>query len=158
MRTRHQEYKYQYKTIAVTNAAFCGNGPRLRMSVPDDMLDVKALYMHAVLQFNSGVTSGNRVVHWIGGIYEQGLDGIPHPTDETMMHVNKQADLTTRIVDVKADLTQFKDSVSFEDAFSFDQPDIEVNILTSLSGDAGAVTGTVILWKVDLIYTTSGIQ
>lgn len=156
-RTRNQEYKYQYKTIAIANAFFCGSGPTLNIAIPDNLLDIKAIYMHAVLRFDVAVPSGNRKILWVGGKYPQSLSGIPNPTAGNMRYVNVSADPTTRIADLKVDITDLKDGLLSATPPIFDQPTIELNLITDMDGGFD-VQGDVILWKIDFVYTTTGIQ
>lgn len=160
--TRNQEYKYQYKIVSVGGEiTFCGNGPTLMVSVPENLLDIKAMFMHAVLQFDNTVPSGNRKIHWAGGDYPMTLNGIPKPTEGNMKYVNLSADPATRIADLKLDITELKEGFmkQLEDdaPFALDQQKINLNLITDIDGGFD-VTGKVILWKVDFVYTTSGIQ
>lgn len=162
--SRNQEFKYQYKTIAVANQYFCGYGPTLMVSVPDNLLDIKAIFMHAVLRFNPGVPSAMRKIIWAGGRYPGkivGLSGnVPDPENGNMIKVDISAHPTTRVVDLKLDITHIKEDIIAalsEDTFSFDQPRIRLSLITDES-DGFNVDGEVILWKIDFAYTTTGIQ
>lgn len=157
--TRNQEYKYQYKTLAATNSFFCGIGPGLNVSIPDNLLDIKAIYMHAVLQFDASVASGKRKIYWAGGSYTYDVvTGIPKPTTDNMVNVNLLADPTTRIADLTIDLTPLKDQLLANAVLgAYEQPSIILNLITNVDGDF-ATTGKVLLWKVDFVYTTTGIQ
>lgn len=161
--SRNQEFKYQYKTIAVANQYFCGFGPTLSVSVPDNLLDIKAIFMHAVLRFNTAVPSGKRKVLWAGGRYPTKLVGafsVPDPENGNLVKVDALADPTTRVVDLKLDITHLKEDIIAalsEDTFSFDQPRIRLSLITDEANDF-SVDGDVILWKIDFAYTTTGIQ
>lgn len=160
--TRNQEYKYQYKTVSIAgNTVFCGNGPTLSISIPENLLDIKAIYIHAVLLFDVGVPSGNRKIHWAGGEYPRTIDGIPKPLEGNMKYVNLAADPTTRIADLRLDVTDLKDGfmqqLIDDEPFQFDQQKIRLNLITDVDGGFD-VSGSVILWKVDFVYTTGGIQ
>lgn len=157
--TRNQEFKYQYKQLAVTNISFCGIGPRLNVSIPENLLDLKAIYMHAVLQFDASVASSKRKIYWAGGSYTYDyVTGVPYPTTDKMVNVNVSADPTTRIADMTIDLTPLKEQLMTNALIgSFEQPSIELNLITNVDGDF-STNGKVILWKVDFVYTTTGIQ
>lgn len=161
--TRNQEYRYQYKTVAVANSYFCGYGPALSVSVPENLLDIKAIFLHAVLRFNSAVPAGRRKILWVGGSYPVKFSGnttIPDPINGNLVEVNVSADPSSRIADIKIDITHLKDGLLTalaEDTFSFDQPRMKLSIITDES-NGFEVDGEVILWKVDFAYTTTGIQ
>lgn len=157
--TRNQEYKYQYKTVAITNYYFCGAGPRLNVSIPENLLDIKAIFLHAVLRFDASTPAAQRRIYWAGGSYSiDPITGIPKPSEDSMIFVNMQADPVTRIADLKVDLTRLKDKLIQNPLLGeHDQPSIELDLITSLTGDFVTI-GDVILWKVDFVYTTTGIQ
>ena len=161
--TRNQEYRYQYKTVAVANAYFCGNGPTMNVSVPDNLLDIKAIFMHAVLRFNTSVPTAKRKVLWVGGSYPVRFeDGFAVPDAErgNMIRIDLPANTSTCVADVKIDLTHLKEGILETLAntnFAFEQPKIQLSIITNETPDFG-VDGDVILWKIDFAYTTTGIQ
>lgn len=160
--TRNQEYKYQYKTVSVAGeTVFCGNGPTLSVSVPENLLDIKAMYMHAVLKFDVGVPSGNRKIHWAGGTYPMTITGVPKPLEGNLKYVNISADPSTRIADLQLDISDLKDGFLqqlIDDApYQFEQQKINLNLITDIDGGFD-VSGSVILWKIDFVYTTGGIQ
>lgn len=160
--TRNQEYKYQYKTVSVANgSAFCGNGAQLSVSVPNNLLDIKAIYMHVVLRFDTSVPSANRKIHYAGGEYPRQPNGVPIPSDGNLKYVNVSADPTTLIADLQLDITDLKDGLMQQliddEPYQFEQQRINLNLITDVDGGFD-VSGSVILWKVDFVYTTSGIQ
>lgn len=155
--TRNQEYKYQYKTVAAADMSFCGNGPRLNVSIPDNLLDIKAIYMHAVLRFSLSVPAGKRKIYYAGGEYPVTGSGIPIPTEGNLYFVDKAADPVSRIVDLKLDITELKDGLMEDSPDTLDQPTMELNLITDIDG-AFDSDGEVILWKIDFVYTTLGIQ
>jgi len=156
--TRNQEYSYQYRCVAVaSNTTFCGNGPRLNMAIPDNLLDIKAIYMHAVLLFDISTPSGQRVIQYAGGKYNTTNTGIPIPATSNLIKVNVAADPTTRIADCRVDITDLKAGLMTANPYDFNQPTIELNLITDIDGGFD-VSGKVILWKVDIVYTTKGIQ
>ena len=67
--TRNQEYRYQYKATSIGSTFFCGFGPKLNFSVPDNLLDIKAIFIHAVFKFDSSVPADSRRILWAGGKY-----------------------------------------------------------------------------------------
>lgn len=155
--TRNQEYVYQYKTIAVANTFFCGNGPRLDVAIPDNLLDLKAVFMHAVLKFDASTDIAKRKIYYAGGKYPVTVDGIPIPAEGNLRYVNKSADPTTRIADLRVDITDLKDGLMEQDLYTFDQPTMRFSLITDADGGFDS-SGEVILWKIDFVYTTKGIQ
>lgn len=156
--TRRQEYKYQYKTLAVARTTFCGYGPTMSVSIPDNLLELKNLCVHASLVFDSSVSAPNRVLHWIGGGYNMDPAPANKTSDEQprMMHISEAADANRR-VDVTIDLSHLIDQLEFDTSGSFDQPSFELGMITDPTNN-NSVTGALELWKVDMIYTTKGIQ
>lgn len=159
--TRNQEYVYQYRNIAIANAFFCGNGPRMNVGIPSNLLDIKAIYLHAVLQFDVSVATSDRTIQYVGcGYYQNDINGdpvIPSPSKD-LIYVNRLADPTTRIVDLKIDITYIKDRIMATiDPSDISQPTIVLDIINRIKG-MGTSTGKIILWKIDFVYTTKGIQ
>lgn len=156
--TRHQEAKYQYRSVAVARSIFCGYGPILGVSVPDDLLELKNVAIHASIVFDVSVASGNRKLHWIGGRYT--LNPYPDQTASSeqaaMIHILQSADANRR-VDVTIDISHLIPELTIDTNPTFDQPSFEVSMVTDPTG-ANSVTGVLEIWKVDLIYTTKGIQ
>lgn len=155
--TRHQEATYQYRSVAVARSIFCGWGPHLYVSLPEDLLELKNVAIHASLLFDVSVASGNRKIHWIGGGYETDYFSQTVKSEQpAMVYINKSADVNRR-VDVTIDISHLIPNLVIDDNPTFDQPSFEVSIVTDPTGD-NSVTGVLEIWKVDLIYTTKGIQ
>lgn len=156
--TRHQEATYQYRSVAVARSIFCGYGPVLNVSIPDDLLELKNVAIHASLLFDVSVAAGNRKLHWIGGGYA--VNPYPDQTVKSeqpnMIHILQSADANRR-VDVTIDISHLIPLLEIDDSPTFDQPSFEVSMVTDPTG-ANSVTGVLEIWKVDLIYTTKGIQ
>ena len=81
---------------------------------------------------------------------------MPDPANGNMTFVNVLADATTRIADLKFDATHLKDGL-LNNISSNGQASIELNLITDLN-TGGSISGSVILWKIDFVYTTTGIQ
>lgn len=156
--TRHQEATYQYRSVAVARTIFCGYGPHLYVSIPENLLELKNVAIHASLLFDASVAAGNRKIHWIGGGYQ--LNPYPDQTvaseQPSMIHILQSADANRR-ADVTIDISHLIPQLVIDDTPTFDQPSFEVSIVTDPTG-ANSVTGVLEIWKVDLIYTTKGIQ
>ncbi len=157
--TRNQEYKYQYRNVAVARSIFCGYGAILTVNIPDNLLELKNLALHVVLQFDVAVPSGNRKLYYIGGTYGVGaaVGSIAAPVNGNMVFVNLTADANRRI-DCVIDISHLIPKLTFDSSGTFDQPSFQVSMITNYDLFAATVTGTMELWKADLIYTTKGIQ
>lgn len=165
--TRNQEYKYQYKTVAVANGFFCGIGPGISVSVPENLLDIKSIFLHAVFRFDVSVPIVDRKILWAGVNYPTVpytyggfVTSIPDPKNGNMVEVNVPADPATRIADLRLDITHLKDAILEElsnNTFGFDQPFIQLKIITDMTG-FNNISGDIVLWKIDFAYTTTGIQ
>jgi len=163
--TRSQDYKYQYKTVSAANVSFCSN-PSVAVTIPENILDIKAIYMHIVLQFTSGTDSAHRKIKWVGGEYPLINAGTSaDPANGNMAYVNKSADPTTRIVDVKKDITHLKDAIlvaaQADTGDLFRPPTMQLSMIIDevLSNfSTYNIGGTILLWKIDFVYTTKGIQ
>jgi len=120
--TRHQEAKYQYRSVAVARTIFCGYGPHLDISVPEDLLELKNVAIHASIVFDVSVSAPNRVLHWIGGAYVVN----PYPdqtvssTQPAMIHVLESADANRR-VDVTIDISHLIPQIEIDDNPTFDR-------------------------------------
>lgn len=145
--TRNQEFKYQYKNVAIANAYFCGFGPLISVAVPDTLLDIKAIFMHAAVRFNPSVPSSHQKIHQI-------------VVGNAVIDVDLPAQQPTRVADLKIDITHLKDSLLeklAEGTMTNEQPRIDMRVVTNTQSELN-IDGEIILWKVDFAYTTTGIQ
>lgn len=164
--SRNQEFLFQYRNVALaqggqssTNPRFCGYGPIIQPSIPDNMLELKNIFAHLVMRFDASVPSGNRKLMYIGGEFDQNIaTGNLVPDTSRAAFVNLTAD-ANRYIDCQIDLTKWKDAMlpDLSDPFYFGQPQLQIQAVTDTNGTTNA-TGDIILWKIDLIYTTKGIQ
>jgi len=155
--TRNQEYIYQYLTVAAAQLFFCGFGPRLSVNVPKNLLEIKSLCVHAILLFDATVPASYRKLYYIGGeaiINTYPLTGLA--TDQlAMIYVNRSADANRRI-DITVDISHLIDKLIIDDGDSYSSAHFDLGLVTDLGNNN--VGGTLELWKVDMIYTTKGIQ
>lgn len=164
--TRNQEYTYQYRSVALAQSStggtfprFCGAGVIMQPSIPDTLLELKNIYAHIVLRFDASVATANQKLLYLGGEFDQRLDGslIVDPTRAAFVNVSADAN---RYIDCKMDLTKWKESMLPDPTVLFtdrQQPQLGLRAVTDLTGTQN-ITGDIILWKLDLIYTTKGIQ
>lgn len=147
--TRHQEYRYQYKSISAKNARSCGYGATMSFNLPSDFLEAKNLYCHLSIVFHASEPVGNRKILYVGQPAWP-----PEGEQPAMIYVNQTADGNRRI-DLKVDLTQIIDKIvpqppEFGGQGYFNVGILHPGILEQLA--------TVELWKMDLVYTTTGIR
>lgn len=165
--SRNQEFLFQYRNVALaqggqsgTNPRFCGYGPIIQPSIPDNMLELKNIFAHLVMRFDASVPSGKRRLLYIGGQFDTNFvtDSLIPDTSRAAF-VNLTAD-ANRYIDCQIDLTKWKDAMLpdlSDPLFSFTQPQLIIQAVTDTDSTTNA-TGDIILWKIDLIYTTKGIQ
>lgn len=148
--TRHQEYRYQYKTIALQNARDCGAGATLNFNLPSNLLEIKNLWAHIRIRFDTAEPVGNQKIIGIGTRTFSSNDF----NQPKMKALNLTADANRRI-DFTYDLTAIIKDLVVNDAAIFAQGFVGIGILhpaylTQLA--------TIEIWKMDLVYTTQGIR
>jgi len=147
--TRHQEYRYQYKSISAKNAISCGYGATMSFNLPSDFLEAKNLYSHIRIKFDAATPVGNRKILYIGKPQYP-----PEGEQPDMVYVNLAAD-GNRVIDFTIDLTQIIEKLQYNEPSFGVQGYFNVGII-----HPGIITNiaTVELWKMDLVYTTTGIR
>lgn len=149
--TRNQEYRYQFKTIAIGNGKDCGYGGQLNFNLPADFIEAKNLWAHVRLKFNASEPSGNRKLKAIG----EKIFAADFVTQPKMKQVNLTADPTTREIDLKIDLTDILDDLTINPPALYQQGYFSIGLLYP---NALSYTVDILIWKLDLIYTTQGIR
>lgn len=158
-----QPYPYSLKTILAANQAGCLNRFFLYMLPPKEALTIERLFCHFVFQFDSSVATANQVVQSIGIVDQL----TPFPITATSNYqrrqtVNMQAD-SNRRVDISMDLTHLldHDNVAYEEDAFDDGPTTgytAVEILLSDNLRETSTVGTIEIWKIDGLFTTTGIR
>lgn len=158
-----QPYPYSLKTVLAANQAACLNRFFLYMLPPKDALTIENLFCHFVFQFDSGVAAADRVVQSIGIVDQL----VPFPITAASNYqrrqpVNMSADANRR-VDLSIDLTHLlkHDNVSYEEDAFDDGPTTgytAVEILLSDNLRETSTVGTIEIWKLDGLFTTTGIR
>lgn len=148
--TRHQEYRYQFKTIAIANGKDCGYGGRLNFNLPADFIEVKNLYMHLRVRFNASEPSGNQKIKAVG----PRIFSADFVTQPLMKEVNLTADVN-RYIDLKIDLSDLIPNMEIVPPALYQQGYFNIGVLYP---NALTYTVDVLIWKLDLIYTTQGIR
>lgn len=173
-----QPYKYTLKTVAAVDHdfgfgeinSFCLDGAAMYITPPDNAISIENLYCRLRIQFDSSIPSDLRVIKSIGVADEFGNPN-GNPTAAFIPNRFKKYDIeavanASRIVDVRINLTELlkKDNVQYQELFG-DWPltgYTYVNfVLDDALGIGGAeetlTTGTILLWKLDALFTTRGI-
>ena len=160
---KQQPYPYSLKTVLASQQAACLNRFFLYMLPPKDALTIERLFCHFVFLFDAGVASGDRVVQSIGIVDQL----VPFPITATSNYqrrqsVNMTADANRR-VDLSIDLTHLlkHDNVAYEEDAFDDGPTTGYTAVEILLADAlqsTSVTGTIESWKLDALFTTTGIR
>lgn len=147
--SRNQEYTYQFKTISMQGGKMCGRGGTLNFNLPSNLLKRKNLWVHIKIQFDSSEPIDNRKVIGIGQ-KTYPLDG-PQPK---MLPLNLSADVN-RIIDIKMDLTSILDLLDIIPPSLGNQGYFNVGVQLPYNLIYFA---KVMIWKMDLIYTSQGIR
>lgn len=160
--TKNHWFPQTIRSVALANYGWCGGKILLYVMPPEKALTIENLYVHFKATFDSGITSGNRVVKSISVV-----DKIPlfynSNSDVNYMRtqqLNISAD-ANRKVDIKIDISHLlkKDNVAFREYFD-DNIDgatyIMIEPADALIGNSNI--GTIDLWKADAQFTTQGIR
>ena len=147
--TREQEYRYQFKTIALQQATTCGYGGTVSFNLPVGFLEAKNLWAHVRVQFDAAEPVDNRKILGIGP-KQFSADMLNQPL---MKPLNLTADVNRRI-DFTADLTEIIKNIQIAQPAFFYQGSFDIGIIHPLLVNLAKVE----IWKIDLIYTTQGIR
>lgn len=158
-----QPYPYSLKTVLAADQAGCLNRFFLYMLPPKDALTIERLFCHFVFLFDSSVAAADRVVQSIGIVDE--LTPFPITAESNYQRrqtVNMQAD-SNRRVDISMDLTHLlnHDNVAYEESAFDDGPTTgytAVEILLADNLQSTQTVGTIEIWKIDGLFTTTGIR
>lgn len=158
-----QPYPYSLKTVLASNQQGCFNRFFLYMLPPKEALTIERLYCHFVFLFDASVAAADQVVQSIGIVDQL----VPFPSTATSNYqrrqaVNLQADANRR-VDLSIDLTHLlkHDNVAYEEDAFDDGPTTgytAVEILLAQNLQQTSTVGTIEIWKIDGLFTTTGIR
>lgn len=160
--TKNHWFPQTIRSVALADYAWCGGKILLYVMPPEKALTIENMYVHFKATFDSGVSSGSRVVKAISVV-----DKIPFFYDKNddvnymrTQPLNVSADVN-RKVDIKIDITHLlkKDNVAFREYFD-DNIDGATYVMIepddSLIGNNNI--GRIDLWKIDAQFTTQGIR
>ena len=160
-----QAYPYSLKTVAADSGqGICTNRFFMYMIPPKDALTIERLYCHFVMTFDAGISAADRKILSLGIVDE--LRPFPMTEDanyQRRQDLNISAD-ANRVIDVSVDLTHLlnKTNVRYEES-GFDSNPITtgytaVEVLLPLSLANTSNIGVLTLWKIDALFTTTGIR
>jgi hypothetical protein len=149
-KSRHQEYRYQFKTLALQNARDCGFGSTVNFNLPQNFIAVKNLWVHLRIQFAAGEPTANQKITGIGS-KTFSIGGTNQPL---MRPLNLSAD-ANREIEFKYNLQDIIPLLAITAPTLGNQGFFTLgiqhpNILSNVA--------TIKLWKIDVIYTTQGIR
>ncbi len=166
--TRNQEYTYQYKSMNIGGLAsnpvgFCYWGGAFQVNLPDNILEIKKLWTHLIIQFatalGDGTTIGSQYKELlnIGGVKSAIVNG--QYTISGGAQLNIAAD-SNGYVNTAVDLTSVLSSMPIQPSSSLNQPYITIPFYVPLVPDGSIYNnaGDIITWKIDMEYTTLGIR
>lgn len=158
--TKNQFYSYSMRTV-LNQMVFCRGVVLMRVQQPDDALTMENLLMRFRMRFDSGTASGAfRTITRVGIVSEVPSLAFfgPAPDDPNLsitpayhrsLAVSFAADVN-RYVDFRLDLSSLIDKSNPGENWVYVMID-DVDYQSSLTGDIKA-------WKMDAIYTTTGIR
>ncbi len=170
-KTRSQEYTYQYKSMNVGGTAtnpvtFCYWGGSFQVNLPDNILEIKKLWTHLILQFGTsigGTTIGSQYKELlnIGGVQGKIVNGLYSVSGGANLNISADSN---GYVNSSVDLTSVLSSMPIQPSTAFNQPYFTIPFYVPLvpyvfSGTTYyGNTGDIITWKIDMEYTTLGIR
>lgn len=148
--TREQEYKYQFKTIAINNGKDCGYGGTLNFNLPANFIEAKNLWAHVRLRFDVAEPTANQKLTAIGPRTYSA-----NPTNQPLMKpLNLVAD-ANREIDAKVELTDYIKKLIINAPALGNQGFFNIGVSYPILLTANV---TILIWKLDLVYTTQGIR
>ena len=154
-------YPYSLRLAAMAGNTFCQDKAILYIVPPAQALTIENLFCHFNLTFDVGVAAADRVVQYIGVCNEIPILVNGEPSYLRKYDINQAADVN-RQVDIKVDLSALlnRDHANYREYF--DDPttdDFTYCIIKLADGCRGNNNvGTVNIWKLDALYTTTGIR
>lgn len=147
METRQQDYPYSFKNVAAINLSMCNRKLYFRLFPPQELLRHKGLHTTVILVFDASVASAARVVRSIGIGNEVPLFVENNPSTYKKITLNKVADVNRR-VEISIDLTP----LVIPNADNWVVLELDSSLLNVSN------LGTIKLWKIDELYTATGIR
>lgn len=153
-------YPYSLRLAAMANAQWCQDKALLYIVPPAQALTIENLFCHFKFTFDSGVAVADRVIDYIGVCND--IPAINADASYIQKYDLNQAADVNRQLDIKIDLSALlnRDHANYREYF--DSPisdDFTYCIIKLGNGCRGNNSvGTVNLWKLDALYTTTGIR
>lgn len=167
-KTRSQEYTYQYKSMNIGGSStqpvpFCYWGAAFQVNLPENILAIKKLSSHLIIQFATALRDGTTIGSQykkllnIGGVKSSIVNG--QYTISGGAQLNIAAD-SNGYVNASVDLTSVLSNMPIQPSTAFNQPYITIPFYVPLAPDGSYYNnaGDIITWKIDMEYTTLGIR
>lgn len=158
--SKQQVFPYSMRTIAAINQTMCSYRAFMYIVPPKSALTIENLYTHFVMLFDAAVAAADRKILSIGI-----SDQVPFITDnanfQRQIDINQSADANRRVdlaIDLSALLKRTNAGYKETTDSSLGTGYTYVEILLPLNIGTNANTGTIELWKIDALYTTTGIR
>lgn len=162
--TKFQAYPYSLRTVAASDFILCRWRNIMYITPPDNALTIENLHCHIVFQFDASISASEQKIERIGVTegYNTNIDD--YDDYARYFDVNLEADANRRI-DYSIDLTPLlkKTNVGYREPGPAGVPNDSgtgftmVDIIMPDTINAGN-TGTMELWKLDGLFTTTGIR
>lgn len=144
---RSQDYPHSFKTVSASQQALCNRKAYFRMWPPEQLLQHKNLHTTIVLRFDAAIAAQNRVVKRIAIGNEMPLLVEWNPSQYKYLDINVAAD-ADRFVKLSMDLSPLV-LPDHDNWVIIELADALLNVST---------VGTIFLWKIDELYTSTGIR
>lgn len=161
--SKNHFYHYTARSVVLADYVWCGGKILLYVMPPEKALTIENLYVHFKATFDSGISSGQRIVKSISIVDKRPFfyDSNSDVNYMRTLDLNISAD-ANRKVDIKVDLSHLlkKDNVGFREYFAdSDMPNLTYVMIEpddALIGNNNI--GRIDLWKIDAQFTTQGIR
>lgn len=160
---RKQEYPYSLRTVMATELDMCLYRSFFYVVPPQEALTIERLYCHINFEFDSSVAAGDKRIEYIGITDEVPLDYEADANYQRRQYVGVAAGPDDR-VDISMDLSHLlkRDNVGYrEETLGVSDPTTGytyVEVLMPASIGTNNTTGVYHLWKIDALFTTTGIR
>ncbi len=155
-------YPYSLRLCMMSGVTMCQDKALLYIVPPAQALTIENLYCHFKMTFDTGVASADRVLKYIGVANEVPLlVTSPDPSYLRKIDLNQLADIN-RVVEARLDLSQLLDRDSagyreFNDSVVGDNLTyVIIKLADGCQGNNNV--GVINKWKLDALFTTTGIR
>jgi hypothetical protein len=147
MQPRKQDYPYSLKTVTAVGQSLCNNRTYFKLYPPQELLRHKSIHVTVIIVFDVSVPAPARVVRAIGIGNEWPFFATLNPSVYKRLALNKVADVNRR-VEIQIDLTP----LILPASDNWVVLELDDSLLNTSN------IGIMKLWKIDELYTTTGIR